>query len=86
MNFGLPERRSEERFPTELQGWIASRVTSAAIPCTVWDLSETGLRLVIAEPADVPVEFELHIPSQAARAKVRLIWTTGVHYGAAFQD
>jgi len=52
--------------------------------CTVWDLSETGVRLVIPSPADVPLEFELKIPNAGAVSRVRLVWTTGSHYGARF--
>ena len=82
----MPERRSHERYPTDLPAWIAGKNSDPAIPCTVWDLSQAGVRLVIHDPADVPVEFELIVPSEGARAKVRLIWTTGIQYGAVFID
>ncbi|KLK92650.1 hypothetical protein AA309_13255 [Microvirga vignae] len=86
MNSRISERRLSERFPTCLEGWIAGKTLGAAIACTVWDLSETGACLVIEGPADVPVDFELQIPSESAEARVRLIWTTGTHYGAEFTD
>ena len=50
----------------------------------MWDLSETGVRLVITVPADVPLEFELKIPDKRAAAMVRLVWNAGNHYGARF--
>ncbi|WP_432807263.1 PilZ domain-containing protein [Microvirga terrae] len=56
------------------------------IACTVWDLSETGARLVVPSPADVPLEFELKIPNQGAIARVRLIWSSGNSYGTQFTD
>ena len=86
MAHGLPERRSHERFPTHLKGWIAHKTVPTPIACTVWDLSETGVRLVIDDPADLPLEFELRIPDAGAAARVRLVWTTGVSYGAQFKD
>lgn len=86
MPHGLSERRSHERFPTHLEGWIAHKTARAPIACTVWDLSETGVRLVIDDPADLPIEFELRIPDAGAAARVRLVWTTGVSYGARFID
>jgi hypothetical protein len=42
------------------------------------------VRLVIPAPADIPLEFELNIPDKGAVAMVRLVWTTGSHYGARF--
>lgn len=50
MNCGAPDRRSYERFPTLLEGWITSETNGEPIPCTVWDLSETGVCLIIPPP------------------------------------
>ncbi|WP_114945571.1 PilZ domain-containing protein [Microvirga calopogonii] len=86
MSHRIPERRSCQRYPACMEGWIASETTGEPIECTVWDLSEAGVRLVVAPPADLPLEFELRIPSQDAKANVRLIWTTGIHYGGRFTD
>jgi len=86
MGSRVPERRSSERYPTDLKGWFAHETSRQPVACTVWDLSRTGVRLLISEPADVPLEFELHIPSAGAAANVRLVWTSGVHYGARFTD
>jgi len=86
MSHRILERRSCERYPAQLEGWIPSERTGERIECTVWDLSEAGVRLVVTPPADVPLEFELRIPSQDATANVRLIWTSGIHYGARFTD
>jgi hypothetical protein len=86
MNPRTRERRSSQRRLTHLEGWIAGQTAQEPIECLVWDLSEAGVRLVVNPPADVPLEFELRIPSQDAKAKVRLIWTTGIHYGAKFTD
>jgi hypothetical protein len=84
MRSAMPERRSAEHFPTSLEGWFASEMTGDPIACTISDLSETGVRLVIPAPADVPLEFELKIPDARIVARVRLIWTTGSQYGARF--
>jgi PilZ domain len=84
MSLGLPERRSHERFPTMLEGWIRDTKSRARIGCSVWDLSQSGVRLVVAGSADVPLEFELEIPESGAAAMTRLVWTDGTHYGARF--
>ncbi len=86
MRVGLPERRSCERYRTDLEGWITADPPHEPQRCTVWDLSKKGVRLVFPELADVPVEFELRIPSQAAIARVRLVWTDGYFYGGRFTD
>jgi PilZ domain-containing protein len=80
----VPERRSTERFPIPLEGWFAGEATGDPIACTVWDMSETGVRLVIPSPADVPLEFELKIPNAQAVAMVRLVWSDGNHFGVRF--
>jgi hypothetical protein len=86
MSHRIPERRSSPRHLIHLEGWIASQTAQEPIGCTIWDLSEAGVRLVVPPPADVPLEFELQIPSEDARARVRLVWTSGTHYGARFMD
>lgn len=84
MILGMPERRSDERFATVLEGWIGDPVRKTRIECSVLDLSLSGVRLVISGSADVPLEFELQIPDARAAAMARLIWTDGIHYGAQF--
>ncbi|MBB3018999.1 hypothetical protein FHR70_002053 [Microvirga lupini] len=84
MSPGLPERRSEERFSTVLNGWIRDPKNKTRIECSVWDLSQSGVRLIISDPVDVPLEFELEIPDAGAAAMTRLVWTDGTHYGARF--
>jgi hypothetical protein len=86
MNRVMPERRSSERSAVGLEGWFASETTGNPVACTVWDLSETGARLVIPAPADVPLEFQLRIPHEGAVARVRLVWTAGSQYGVKSTD
>ncbi len=82
----MPERRSSERFAVGLEGWFASETSGDPGACTVWDLSESGVRLVIPAPANVPLKFELKIPHEGAVARVRLVWTAGSYYGVKFTD
>ena len=84
MSLGLPERRADERFTTMLDGWIRDPESKARIECSVRDLSRSGVRLVVPDSADIPVEFELEIPDAGATAMTRLVWTDGTHYGARF--
>lgn len=86
MRVSLLESRSCERYRTHLKGWIVADQPQEPVSCTVWDLSETGVRLAVPDPSNVPVEFNLAIPCQGAAARVRLIWTDGYFFGAEFQD
>jgi hypothetical protein len=84
MNLGPLERRLGDGLPMSVEGWFASGTTGEPTKCTVLDLSGAEVRLVIPAPADVPLEFELKIPSEGATAWGRLIWNSGNHYGARF--
>lgn len=84
MNPTLPERRSSEPFPDGLEGWFNGEISGKPVACTVWDLSATGMLLVVPPPADIPLEFELRIPHEGAVARVRLVWASGHHYGVQF--
>jgi hypothetical protein len=86
MLYDLPERRSRERYHTSLQGWIMSGENDNLVACAIWDLSETGVRLVVPPLSDLPLEFELLIPDEGASAKAQLIWAAGEHYGVRFVD
>lgn len=86
MKHGMTELRSSRRFRTHLEGRIKHDDNAPAIECVLWDLSETGARLMIPHSAEIPLEFELQIPEEGARAKVRLVWSNGVHHGVMFTD
>lgn len=86
MKHGMMERRSSERFRTNLKGLIAREDNSPSVECIVLDLSTTGARIALLYPAEIPLEFELQIPEAGAFARARLIWTTGKEAGVAFTD
>ncbi|AWM85472.1 PilZ domain-containing protein [Microvirga sp. 17 mud 1-3] len=84
MGNGFKERRRSRRFPTKLEGRIVPRGDAPLLECVVCDLSETGVRLALCENGELPLEFELEIPDEGARASVRVIWTNGREVGAEF--
>lgn len=83
---GVSRRRSSERFPTYLAGRISFEDDSPPIDCIMSDISATGARLGIMQLAEIPLEFELQIPEEGARAKVRLVWSNGREHGVVFTD
>jgi hypothetical protein len=86
MRQGTNERRSAERFNTNLKGQIVCDSLASSVECLLWDISETGARLVVSRPAEIPLEFELLIPDEDASARVRLVWSNGKDHGVAFTD
>lgn len=86
MRLEQAERRASIRFPTQLDGWIVGEAPHAPVRCTVWDLSDDGVRLIVPAPADMPLTFELKIPDHGAVAAAKLIWASGNQYGVAFTD
>ncbi|MCB8822196.1 PilZ domain-containing protein [Microvirga rosea] len=78
------ERRSSRRFPTHLEGRITHEDYLEPVHCVVRDLSDTGVRIALSEPSEIPLEFNLEIPDEGAIASVRLIWSTGTELGGQF--
>ncbi|MBZ6078098.1 PilZ domain-containing protein [Microvirga puerhi] len=72
------------RFPTRLEGRISCKNGPSIVDCIVRDLSETGVRIVLSEVGEIPLEFDLEIPDQEAIASVRLVWTSGTELGGMF--
>jgi c-di-GMP-binding flagellar brake protein YcgR len=86
MTYEAVQRRSGERFRMCLEGRVVPYDSSSPIECTIWDISDTGARIAFQKPAEIPLQFELQIPTEDASAQVRLIWSNGREYGVAFMD
>lgn len=56
----------------------------SAIPCTVRDMSETGVQLQVENIALVPSEFTVHIPLDGIQVRCRRTWQQGSRLGAEF--
>lgn len=85
MGHAILERRSAERFHTKLTGHIVGP-DAPSIDCVLLNISKTGARITVPQPAEIPLEFQLQIPEEEASAKVRLIWSSGIDYGVMFTD
>ena len=64
-------------------------VRGDAVPglaCIAVDVCETGARLIISDPNDVPDEFTIVLShSRTATRKCRLIWRGRIDVGVAFE-
>ncbi|HZH10847.1 MAG TPA: PilZ domain-containing protein [Microvirga sp.] len=82
----LEQRRASPRSRTLLEGHIIYNNRLSRMECTVRDLSETGARIVFAQPVKVPAEFELQIPKKKIVRRAQVIWYDGQHHGVMFVD
>lgn len=80
----LEQRRASPRSRTLLKGHIVYNSGVSRMECIVRDLSETGARIVFAQPVKVPPEFELQIPKKKIIRRAQVIWYDGRHHGVMF--
>ncbi len=77
------ERRVEERQRKDIAGLIAID-EHTTVPCIIYDLSASGVRLTLPETAQVPDTFLLHSACIAGTEVCRVVWRTDETLGAAF--
>lgn len=82
----VEQRRASQRSRTLLEGHIVYNNRLSRMECTVRDLSETGARIVFAQPVKVPAEFELQIPKKKLVRRAQVIWYDGQNHGVMFLD
>jgi hypothetical protein len=56
----------------------------AARPCTVLDLSDTGVRISVDSAASIPAEFALLLSKNSQGRRARVKWRRGNQIGAEF--
>jgi len=78
------QRRASPRSYTLLKGHIVYNDQLSRMECTVRDLSETGARLVFAQPVKIPAEFELQVPRKKLVRRAQVMWYDGPNYGIMF--
>jgi hypothetical protein len=84
MTYWMDQRRSNKRYPTRLGGRIIFGEPGSSVTCLVRDVSDSGARLAVIEPVDIPPVFELRIPARRLAAQVRVMWVHEGEYGVMF--
>ena len=79
-------RRVSTRKGVNAQAWISLNGGFAVWPCTVINMSETGVRLAVAGPQSVPSAFTLRMSRNNGSTgnAVRFKWRQGSEIGAVF--
>ena len=79
---------SETRAAPRERMFVAARLSYAhgalSVACTVTQLSATGARLNIADPASLPDMFDISIPHKDFNSRARMIWREGSKAGIEF--
>lgn len=79
------ENRSEFRRRTLKGGKIVFNEQKSVIDCTIRNLSETGCQIIVAGHADLPMAFDLLLPSSGERFQCEIIWRKVNEAGVKFK-
>jgi hypothetical protein len=79
------ESRKASRTMVRRVGWL-SRVKGEQVrECTVWDESDTGMRLVVKIPDEIPDTFYVYSTlDSTSRRHCRVVWRSGTQIGVEF--
>jgi hypothetical protein len=65
--------------------WLDAGNGAPLQECTLWDISDAGVRLTVETPHAVPFEFFLALSKDGkARRKCRVVWRSDEQIGARF--
>lgn len=79
------KQRQSPRKRENRAAWIDANNGSPLLDCTVWDVSEEGVRITIDVPRSVPQEFFLVLSKDGKlRRRCRVIWRSAEQVGACY--
>jgi PilZ domain len=86
---GTIRRRAELRKHPRKQihhaAWIYLGGDTPLRSCTIYDISNTGVRITLATEEEIPAEFTLLLTADGrARRRCSVIWRDGFNVGAEF--
>jgi hypothetical protein len=88
----LPEIKAPQSDPRKAArtvarriGWFTRAKGEQIRECVVWDESDTGMRLMVNAPDEIPETFYVYPTlDSASRRHCRVIWRTGRQIGVEF--
>jgi hypothetical protein len=78
----VEQRQSPRQRANDEAAWIDAGDGSQRRDCTLWDISEAGVRITIDRPVEVPSEFSLVMG--AIRRRCMVIWRSDQQIGARY--
>ena len=82
----MQDRRRSTRNRTYIGGQIAFNQRSSLMDCLVRNISAEGAKLVFAQTATVPQEFDLSVLSNERTFRARVVWRRADEAGVAFLE
>ena len=77
--------RKAERTTVRRIGWLIRARGEQIRECTVWDESDTGMRLVVSRPEEIPDTFYVYTQlDSASRRHCRVVWRADQQIGVEF--
>ncbi len=92
MAFGAPEKKIEAaderriaaRYKAAVEVWADPGGTANAVACKILDISKTGAKISVEEPARLPDDFILH--SAGVKYLAHVVWRRQKQVGIEFID
>lgn len=79
------KQRQSPRKRENRAAWVDTNNGSPLLDCTLWDVSEAGVRFTIDTPRSVPHEFFLVLSKDGkVRRRCRVIWRSVEQVGACY--
>jgi hypothetical protein len=79
------EQRRSDRKTIRHTAWIAMSQPGEVKECVISDVSQTGARIDVGDPSDLPDEFMLFLTRNASmRRKCLVMWREGTQIGVYF--
>jgi hypothetical protein len=79
------DKRRARRHPLRYAAWIDSGDNTPSRRCLVADVSESGARIELDTPAELPKQFWLLLSRDGkVHRRCEVIWQTGEHVGARY--
>jgi len=79
------EQRRASRRKVSTNAWIRLDGGFAVRPCSVIDLSDTGVQISVSAAESVPSTFTFVMSRTASGRRARVVWRHGSQIGAEFQ-
>jgi hypothetical protein len=80
----LEERRKHQRGRTYLNGAIAFNKRWSTLDCLVRNLSRDGAKIIFADAAAAPAEFDIMIRRNGESRRARIVWRQESQAGILF--
>jgi hypothetical protein len=79
------DRRSDPRTTVRRCGWLSRTRGERVVECVVWDVSDTGARLVTDAADEIPDTFYIYMSLDFSSRRVcRAVWRSGKQIGVEF--